>query len=98
MGKGRTKLHWFCKFLLTIDRKLLKSLEAITDAWKTKVGKHSWFWGEEQNNAFEELKRGFTSALIVAYFYPDQKTVIETDASDIALGYILCQYLGKRLQ
>jgi len=52
---------------------------------------------EEQNKAFEELKRRFTSAPILAHFYPDQKTVIEMDASDFALGCILSPYLGKRL-
>ena len=33
----------------------------------------------------------------MAHFYPDRKTVIETDASDFALGCILSQYQGKRL-
>ena len=32
----------------------------------------------------------------MAHFYPDRRTVIETDASDFALGAILSQYLGKR--
>ena len=35
--------------------------------------------------------------VILAHFYPDRRTVIETDASDFALGAILSQYLGKRL-
>jgi len=56
-----------------------------------------WFWGEEQDKGFEELKRRLTSALILAHFYPDRKTVIETDASQFALGCILSQYLGKLL-
>ena len=56
-----------------------------------------WFWGEEQDKALEELKRRFSSAPILAHFYPDQKTVIEADASDFALACILSQYLGKAL-
>jgi len=71
-----------------------KVCKPITDTLKTKGGKHLWFWGEEQDKAFEELKRRFTSAPILAHFYPDQRTVIETDASDFALGCILSQYLG----
>ena len=35
---------------------------------------------------------------MLADFYPDQKTVIETDATHLALGCILSQYLGKRWQ
>jgi len=69
----------------------------ITDTLKTKRGNHSWFWGEEQDKAFEELTRRFTSGPILAHIYPDRKTVIETDASDFTQGCILAQYLGKPL-
>jgi len=58
---------------------------------KTKGGKHLWFCREEQDKAFEELKRRFTSAPILAHFYLDRKTVIETEASDFARGSILSQ-------
>jgi len=34
---------------------------------------------------------------MLAHFYPNPKTVIETHASDFALGSILSQYLGKQL-
>jgi len=64
---------------------------------KTMGGKHLWFWGEEEDKAFEKVKQRFTSAPILAHFYRDRKTVIEADASDFALGYILSQYWGKRL-
>jgi len=56
-----------------------------------------WYWGEEQDKAFGELKRRFTSTTILAHFYPDRKTVIEMDAGDFELGCILSKYLGKRL-
>jgi len=69
----------------------------ITDRLKTKGGKHLWFWGDEQDKACVELKRRFTSTPIVAHFYADRKTVIETDACNFALGCILSKYLGKRL-
>jgi len=74
-----------------------KVCKPITDTLKTKGGKHLWFWGEEQDKAFEELKQRFTSAPILGHFYPHRKTVIERDASDFALGCIVSQYLGKRL-
>ena len=69
----------------------------ITDTLKTKGDKKLWSWGPKQDKAFEELKQRFTSAPILAHFYPHQKPVIETDASDFALGCILSQYMGKRL-
>jgi len=61
----------------------------MTDTLKTEGGKRLWFWGEELDKALEELKRRFTSAPLLAHFYPDRKTVIETDASDFAPGCIL---------
>jgi len=36
-------------------------------------------------------------APILAHFYLEQETVIETDASDFALGAILSQFQDKRL-
>ena len=67
------------------------------DTLRTKGDKTLWSWGPEQDKAFAELKQRFTSAPILAHSYPDQKTVIETDDSDFALGCILSEYLGKRL-
>ena len=64
---------------------------------RTKGDKTLWSWGPELDKAFEELKHRFTWAPILAHFYLDRKTVIETDASDFALGCILSEYLGKLL-
>jgi len=61
----------------------------ITNTLKNKGGKHLWFWGEEEEKAFDELKQSNTSAHILAHFYSAQKTIIETDASHFALGCIL---------
>jgi len=60
----------------------------MTNTLKTKGGKELLFSGKEQDKAFEELKQIFTSAPSLAHIYPDRKTVIETDASDFALGCI----------
>jgi len=87
----------FANFYRHFIENLSKVCKPITDTLKTMGGKHLWFWGEEPDKAFEELKRRFSSAPILAHFYLDRKTVIETYASDFALGCILSQYLGKRL-
>jgi len=54
-------------------------------------------WGREQQEAFEELKRRFTTAPILSHFYLRRKTVVETDASHFALGCVLSEYQGRRL-
>jgi len=87
----------FANFYRSFIKNFSKICEPITDTLKTKGGKQLWFWGEEQDKAFEERKRRFTSAPILAHFYTDRKTVIETDARDFALGCILSHYWGKRL-
>jgi len=53
--------------------------------------------GKEQQEAFEDLKGRFISAPILCHFYPNLNTLVETDASDYALGCILLQFHGKRL-
>jgi len=54
-------------------------------------------WGREQEEAFEELQKSFTTTPILWHFYPEPKTVVEADASDFALGCVLSQYQGRRL-
>jgi len=78
----------FANFYRRFIENFSKICKPITDTLKTKGGKHLWYWGEEQDKAFEELKRRFTSAPILAHFYPDRKTIIETDASDFALVFV----------
>ena len=87
----------FANFYRRFIENFSKICKPITDILKGKDNKGLFIWGKEQDEAFEELKRRFTSAPILAHFYPDRRTVIETDASDFALGTILLQYLGKRL-
>jgi len=56
-----------------------------------KEKKEDWVWNQEAQTAFEELKRRFTTALILAHFDPTRQVIIESDASDIALGAVLSQ-------
>ena len=63
----------------------------------TRGDKTKFVWGKHQQEAFEYLKRCFTTAPILCHFHPDRDTVVETDASDYALGCFLSQFQGKRL-
>jgi hypothetical protein len=40
---------------------------------------------------FDRLKALFTEAPILVHFHPEKPTVVETDASDFALGAVLSQ-------
>ena len=76
----------FCRRFIENYSKVCKP---ITDTLRTKGDKQLWFWGPEEDKAFEELKQRFTLAPILAHLYPDRKTVIETDTSGFTLGCIL---------
>jgi transposase InsO family protein len=51
----------------------------------------NWAWTNEAEMAFTELKQRFTSAPILAHFNPANPVIVETDASDFALGAVLSQ-------
>ena len=51
----------------------------------------SFRWGESQQVAFQELKNKFISTPILASFDSEKRIILETDASDQALGSCLCQ-------
>jgi len=55
-----------------------------------KKGK-KWQWEQEQQDAFEELKRKLTEAPVLACPDFNEKFVLQTDASDIGLGAVLTQ-------
>jgi len=51
----------------------------------------------QQEEAFEGLKHRLTTAPILAPFYQERETVVETDASDFALGCVLSQFSDRRM-
>jgi len=48
-----------------------------------------WNFDENCRNAFNTLKKAFTSAPILTHWVPDAQLVVETDTSDYALAAIL---------
>jgi len=57
----------------------------------TKGGKREWEWNPQTEEAFRELKQRFTTAPILAHFDATKPVIIETDASDLAIGAVLSQ-------
>jgi hypothetical protein len=51
----------------------------------------TWRWGAVQQSAFEQLKEQLSSAPILVYANPSQPYVLQTDASDCAVGAVLSQ-------
>ena len=80
-------------------RRFIKNFSALcrplTDSLK-KTDKE-FKWTELHQHRFNELKKAFTSAPILRHFDPSKEVIIETDASNFALGCILSQKHEGRL-
>ncbi|MCO5559584.1 hypothetical protein L7F22_013185 [Adiantum nelumboides] len=103
MFKVDTSMHWlhptnleklqiflglsgfYCKYV----RDYTKLAMPMTDQLKGK-GK-TLTWGEEQQRSFEKLKVALASAHILAIVDPTKPFVVETHASDRAIGAVLLQ-------
>lgn len=53
--------------------------------------KEKWKWNLQAEMAFEDLKKRFCLALILAHFDRQRPVIIETGASDFAIGAVLSQ-------
>ena len=73
-------------------RRFIKNFSSIarplTDLTKKDWG---WRWGPEEQNAFDELNKAITTPPILKHFDPTNEIIIETDASNFAIGCILFQ-------
>src|SRR6201747_2698826 len=80
-------------------RRFIKDFSAICKPITELLKGNSkpFLWGREQDNAFEFLKKQFITAPILCHFDPMKETIVETNASDFALGYILSQVVQKKL-
>lgn len=58
----------------------------------------SWVWTAREQESFDTLKEVLISAPILAYPDPALPFVVAADASDLAVGAVLQQDQGKRLQ
>ncbi|CAI7844102.1 unnamed protein product [Closterium sp. NIES-53] len=58
----------------------------------------SFVWGEEVEAAFQELKNFLVSPPVLRIADPSRSFEVITDASDFAIGAVLLQDFGNRLQ
>jgi hypothetical protein len=57
----------------------------------TKGDKKDWEWTPDMEKAFVDLKERFTTAPILTHYSPEHQCIVETDASDFALGAVISQ-------
>jgi len=80
----------FANFYRCFIQDYSKVARPLMELTKKEAGK-SWEWNLEAEAAFKELKKQFTTAPVLAHFDPTKPVIIETDASDFALGAVLSQ-------
>ena len=57
----------------------------------TGTPKKKWAWNEKHTRAFEELNKAVTTAPVLSFPNSDHHFIIDTDASDFAIGVELSQ-------
>jgi len=78
--------------LLSYYRKFVKGFAAIAHPLTSLTRKDSkWVWGEEQENAFQKLKRKLITSPILRYPDFTRAFIIHCDASKFGVGSILSQ-------
>ena len=78
----------FANFYRQFIKEYLRTAAPLTELTKKE---ETFTWRNSQERVFQELKEKFTSAPILASFDPGWWIIMETDASDQALGSCLCQ-------
>jgi hypothetical protein len=63
-------------------------------SYSSDLGGSTFSWGVEAKNAFQSLKTYLTIASLLIHVNPSKPFVLETDASNFALGVVVSQ-LGK---
>ena len=73
-------------------RRFIQGYSGIMEPVSSLTRKEADFtWGTKQEEAFQEMKRRFTEEPVLAFHDPEEEAVVETDASDKALGACLSQ-------
>ena len=73
-------------------RRFIKDYSQITTPLTRLTRKEvQWEWGDQQQQAFDTLKKAMITEPILQHFDPAKPVTIETDASDYAIGAVCSQ-------
>ena len=78
--------------LASYYRQFVKGFATIAEPLTRLTRKMARFeWSEEAQLAFETLKKALVEATSLAFPVPQEPCVLDTDASDVAVGAVLSQ-------
>ena len=82
--------------LASYYRKFVKNFAGIAEPLSALTQKGVRFsWSPEAQQAFEHLKRALAETVTLAYPQPNQIFILDTDASDVAVGAILSTMVDR---
>ena len=93
VGDVRSGLHmlgYYRKFVKGYSKKA-RPLTRLTEKGV------EFAWGEDEEEAWQMLKKELLNAPILAYPDPTKWFILDTDASSYGIGAVLSQVLGGRL-
>ena len=82
------RLNGFVNYLAKFLPKLADVMEPIRRLTRKDT---DWIWAEEQEKAFEDVKKLVTEAPVLSYYNPEGEVEIQCDASQKGLGATLLQ-------
>jgi len=78
--------------LASYYRRFLKGFATIAEPLTRLTRKMARFeWSEEAQLAFEAQKKALVEATSLAFSVPQESCILDTDASDVAVGAVLSQ-------
>ncbi len=80
--------------LANYHRNFIKNFSQKAEPLNRLLKKKSFFWGEEQAQAFRQLQEELLSPGVLSIPNPDDKFILDTDACDTAIGAELIQVQG----
>ena len=95
--------NFYCRFIPGFSKKvkplnkLTKKTQYTTRTENRKIKYGVFQWTFECQKAFEDLKRAFTTALVLAHYDSKLETWVETDASNFVIAEILSQMHDNRV-
>ena len=85
-----TQVEAFLGFV-NYHREFIPKMAEVAEDWYRLTGKAEFHWGPDQQRAFESLREAMVVAPVLAYPNSDDPFLLDTDASDKALGAELSQ-------
>ena len=80
-------MHWGCRYYTTLDMASgYYKLEVAEEDRDTTAFVTKFRWGTEQEKAFDELRQKLMDAPVLAYPNSEDVFILDTDASNHAIG------------